>query len=183
MVCLNICFRLNEVLLTSAVHNQIGFMAETFLKPYTTSVLHEILEPQYNGSIGKAGSWADGYAHTTEGRYSAPWHFIDTEDNPPTLCHLNYKHDCSNSGCIVSAIANQTEILKGCIKDVKDVSLTAGTNLTCSYALKWVTHFLGDISQPLHASGRAYGGNRFPVIFANVSTQMHKVSDSLPRAA
>ena len=48
--------------------------------------------------------------------------------------------------------------------------------MTCSYALKWVSHFRGDIAQPLHASGRAAGGNFERVKFANVSTELHAVS-------
>lgn len=62
------------------VHNQIGFMAETFLAPYTIGVLRNILEPQYEGSIGRAASWADAYAHTAEGRFSYQWHWIDSDD-------------------------------------------------------------------------------------------------------
>jgi hypothetical protein len=62
------------------VHNQIGFMAETFLNPYTIGVLRNILEPQYEGSIGRAAAWADAYAHTAEGRFSYQWHWIDSDD-------------------------------------------------------------------------------------------------------
>lgn len=162
------------------VHNQIGFMAETFLNPYTTSILSQILEPQYNGSIGRAAAWADGYAHTDEGRFSYQWHWIDTHDYPPYHCALNYTGDCAKGGCVVSAIANQTGILRECVEDVKSGMLTGGTNLTCSYALKWVSHFLGDIAQPLHASGRAAGGNFYRVTFANVSTELHAVRSPSP---
>ncbi|KAJ4349080.1 hypothetical protein N0V95_004905 [Ascochyta clinopodiicola] len=159
------------------VHNQIGFMAETFFAPETTSILSEILEPQYNGSIGRAAAWADGYAHTAEGRFSYQWHWIDTHDHPPESCRLNYTSDCAEGGCVVSAIANQTGILKGCINEVRNGVLSGGSNVTCSYALKWVAHFLGDIAQPLHASGRAAGGNFYKVKFANVSTELHAVWD------
>lgn len=169
-------------LLTSVVHNQIGFMAEHFLLPDTTAVLQHILEPQYNGSIGRAAAWADAYAHTAEGNFSKKWHYIDTHDDPPSTCSLNYTHDCSTGGCVVSAIANQTGILKGCIDDVKTGDLSGGTNLTCSYALKWVSHFIGDIAQPLHASGRGYGGNTVRVIFANASTELHGVRLAFSRA-
>jgi hypothetical protein len=170
------CFgRFSLAVADSLVHNQIGFMAEQFLNPYTTSVLQEILEPQYNGSIGRAAAWADAYAHTEEGGFSYQWHWIDSHDDPPSACSLNYTRDCSKGGCVVSAIANQTGILKGCIADVKAGSLSGGSNLTCSYALKWVSHFLGDIAQPLHASGRAAGGNKIPVVFNNISTELHAV--------
>ncbi len=151
-------------------------MAETFFTPETTSILAEILEPQYNGSVGRAAAWADGYAHTPEGRFSYQWHWIDTHDNPPQHCSLNYTRDCAEGGCVVSAIANQTGILRGCIDQVRSGAVSGGNNLTCSYALKWVAHFLGDISQPLHASGRAAGGNLYRVKFANVSTELHAVS-------
>jgi hypothetical protein len=43
-------------------------------------------------------------------------------------------------------------------------------------ALKWITHFLGDITQPLHASGIAAGGNFINVTFGNHSTELHAVS-------
>lgn len=151
-------------------------MAEQFLNPHTTSILQHILEPQYNGSIGRAAAWADAYAHTKEGRFSYQWHWIDTHDDPPATCVLNYNNDCAKGGCVVSAIANQTGILRDCIDQVKSGSLSGGTNLTCSYALKWVSHFLGDIAQPLHASGRAAGGNFVNATFANVSTELHAVS-------
>ncbi|KAL5373601.1 hypothetical protein DPSP01_012600 [Paraphaeosphaeria sporulosa] len=159
------------------VHNQIGFMAEQFLEPHTISVVQHILEPQYNGSIGRAAAWADGYAHTDEGRFSYQWHWIDSHDFPPQRCDLDYNRDCAKGGCVVSAIENQTSILRGCIADVKAGSLANGANLTCSYALKWVSHFLGDINQPLHASGRAAGGNFFRVKFGNASTELHAVWD------
>ncbi|OCK85887.1 phospholipase C/P1 nuclease, partial [Lepidopterella palustris CBS 459.81] len=159
------------------VHNQIGFMAEKFLDPYTTSILQQILEPQYNGSIGRAAAWADAYAHTKEGAFSYQWHWIDTRDEPPALCALHFQRDCRKGGCVVSAIANQTEVLRGCIAAVKSGGLRGGTNLTCSYALKWISHFLGDITQPLHASGIAAGGTLFNVTFGNHSTQLHAVWD------
>ncbi|KAF1954667.1 nuclease PA3 [Byssothecium circinans] len=180
-------------LLTSAsawstdVHNQIGFMAETFLTPDTTALLIHLLEPQYNSSIGRAAAWADAYAHTDEGRFSYQWHWIDAHDAPPLHCELDYDRDCSSGGCVVSAIANQTGILRECVKDVKSERLRisgtgmvtgTGTNLTCSYALKWVVHFIGDIAQPLHASGKAAGGNFYKAIFGNVSTELHAVWDT-----
>jgi hypothetical protein len=162
------------------VHNQIGFMAEQFLKPDTVSIIAHILEPQYNGSIGRAADWPDEYCHTDEGHFSCQWHYFNTYDHPPSACNFNYTEDkCSKGGCVISAIANQTNILKKCVADVKSGSLSGGTNLTCSYALKWVSHFLGDITQPLHASGRDVGGNGYWVIFDNVTARLHSVGHRL----
>lgn len=77
---------------------------------------------------------------------------------------------------MVSAIANQTQIMKSCIDRVKGGDLVNGENLQCSQALKWVVHFLGDIAQPLHASGRKAGGNGIQVVFGNKTTELHAVS-------
>lgn len=133
-------------------------MAETFFTEHTRHVLSSILEPQYNGSVGRAAAWADQYSHTTEGRFSYQWHWIDTHDRAPEYCNLEYSKDCAKGGCVVSAIANQTGILRECVRNFESGALSDSTNLTCSYALKWVAHFLGDIHQPLHANGRAVGG-------------------------
>jgi hypothetical protein len=168
-------------LTTHTVHNQIGFMAETFLSPHTSALLSQLLEPQYNGSIGRAAAWADAYAHTSEGRFSYQWHWIDTHDWAPDHCALVYKSDCAKGGCVVSAIANQTGILRECVERVK----TGGEgeegskgNITCSQALKWVAHFIGDIHQPLHASGRAAGGNFYKARFGGHDTELHAVSSA-----
>lgn len=42
----------------------------------------------------------------------------------------------------------------------------------------FVAHFMGDISQPLHASGVAIGGNAYSVRFNNRTTNLHSVWDS-----
>ena len=77
---------------------------------------------------------------------------------------------------MVSAIANQTQILKQCIMRVKKGELRNGSDIQCSEALKWVIHFIGDIAQPLHASGRKAGGNGIEVVFNNQTTELHAVS-------
>ena len=60
-------------------------MSEKFLSTYPASILQQILEPQYNGSIGRAAAWADSYAHTKEGAFSYQWHWIDANDNVSSM--------------------------------------------------------------------------------------------------
>lgn len=78
---------------------------------------------------------------------------------------------------MVSAIANQTGILRQCLLDLEQGQITAG-DLNCSYALKWVAHFFGDLHQPLHTNARNVGGNTYRVIFANTTTQLHAVRNT-----
>jgi len=161
------------------VHNQIGFMAEKFLTHETANILERILEPQYTKSIGRAAAWADAYRKEPGGEFSYQWHWIDSLDTPPSVCNTYYNRDCTKGGCIVSAIANQSMILRDCIKDAKAHKLTQGTNLTCSYALKWVVHFTSDLAQPLHTSNLGEGGNAFKVSYGGKTNNsvLHSIWD------
>jgi hypothetical protein len=50
--------------------------------------------------------WADSFRYTQAGKFSAPFHFIDAEDNPPSSCGVTYSRDCGEKGCVVGAISN-----------------------------------------------------------------------------
>ena len=89
-------------------------------------------------------------------------------------CSLQYVRDCPpKDGCVVGAIKNQTSILTNCIK-------TKNFNQTCSDALKFLVHFFGDITQPLHCSSNQRGGNNIIVQFDNESPNLHHVWDPAP---
>lgn len=159
------------------VHNQIGFMAEKFLSHDTTKIIQKILEPTYTGSIGRAAAWADSYRRLPEGAYTYQWHWIDSLDTPPAICNTYYNRDCTKGGCIVSAIANQSVILRDCIVRAKKGKLNNGTDLSCSYALKFVTHFVSDLAQPLHTSNLGEGGNAFNVTYGGKKSVLHSIWD------
>ena len=84
--------------------------------------------------------------------------------------------DCKNDGCVVAAIARFKAVLADCSKSPADRL----------QALKFLTYFVGDIHQPLHATDRwdAYtgkddqGGNLVPVTFLGQSTNLHTVWDT-----
>jgi hypothetical protein len=95
--------------------------------------------------------------------------------SPPTACSLNYNRDCPpKEGCVISAIKNQTKILEDCHK-------TNVISLSCTEALKYVVHFFGDITQPLHCSNKSLGGNQIFVKFDGLRKNLHEVRSSHPR--
>jgi hypothetical protein len=157
------------------VHQQIAYAAEEFLTPLTRLILKQLLEPEYQGSLGRVGAWADSYRKTPEGAYTETWHYIDPADNPPAYCNVYPNRDNTLKGSIVSALTNQTQILKSCIRQAKTGKIRNGENATCANAVKFVTHFTMDVTQPLHVSGIAAGGNFFPVTFAGAKTNLHSV--------
>jgi hypothetical protein len=78
--------------------------------------------------------------------YTSPWHYQDE-----TVCGaFDAKADCANGNCVTAQIERNRRILA-------DRSLPAAQRLE---ALIFVTHFVGDIHQPLHgADNHDQGGN------------------------
>lgn len=118
--------------------------------------------------LASIASWADSYRATTAGKWSASLHFIDAEDNPPTDCNVDYDRDCGDTGCSISAISNYTQ-------RVGDGRLTAANT---EEALKFLVHFIGDITQPLHDEAYEVGGNDIDVTFDGYSDNLHSDWDT-----
>lgn len=114
-----------------------------------------MLDDTSDSYLANIASWADDYRETTAGAWSAPFHFIDAEDNPPTTCDVDFDRDCGATGCSVSAITNYTQ-------RVGDGRLSA-TNV--NQALMFLVHFVGDITQPLHDEAYEVGANDVDVTY------------------
>lgn len=105
--------------------------------------------------LANIASWADSYRYETAGKWSAALHYIDAEDDPPTSCGVDFERDCGDAGCVVSAITNYTQ-------RIGDGRLSAANT---QQALKFLVHFLGDITQPLHDEAYETGGNGVDVTY------------------
>lgn len=103
--------------------------------------------------------------------YTAPWHYIDAHDSPPSHCSVNLTRDCplAEGGCVVTALVNHTA-------RAADSSLPRWQR---GQSLRFMLHFFGDAHQPLHAEALARGGNDIPVAFDGVHTNLHSVWDTL----
>lgn len=102
--------------------------------------------------------------------YSAPWHYIDAQDNPPYQCGINMTRDClPDAGCVVTAIANHTD-------RVADPNLPLWQR---GQSLRFMLHFFGDVHQPLHTENLSRGGNEIDVHFDRVKHNLHSVWDTL----
>ena len=128
-------------------------------KPRAQGLLNDT-SSSYMASIA---SWADDYRATAAGKWSAPFHFIDAQDSPPKTCNVDYKRDCGSSGCSLSAIANYTQ-------RVSDDRLDAEQRFE---AVKFLIHFIGDLTQPLHDEAYEVGGNDIKVTFAGYKDNLH----------
>jgi hypothetical protein len=147
-------------------HRTVAYLAEKYLSPGATTYVSALLG---DADISDAAVWPDEVRRSREFHYTAGWHFIDAEDNPPQLCQVNYNRDCNpGPGCVVSAIANMTE-------RVNDPGLSSYDK---GNALKFLLHFIGDIHQPLHTEAEERGGNSIKVEWGRRKTNLHSVWDS-----
>jgi hypothetical protein len=86
-------------------HQTVALLAQQYLLPETISSVQEILNDTTPIYMGRTALWADQYRLTPEGKFSAPFHFIDGRGTPPGTCGVTMS-DCPEEGCAVSAIAN-----------------------------------------------------------------------------
>jgi len=149
-------------------HMTVGYVAMSFLSPKALSFVQSSLGATYNESLGPAATWADDVRSEAAYSWSAPFHFVDAEDNPPTSCSVSETRDCASGNCILTAIANYTT-------RVVKTSLSATQR---QEALKFLDHFLGDIGQPLHVEALEVGGNDITAKCSGSSTNLHAVWDS-----
>jgi len=155
----------------STGHQLTGAIAQQLLTPKATGIVQSMF-PEWNGNLSRSATWADEVKHSRGGEYiwSAKLHFVDSKDDAPKSCGYVQERDCPDGQCVVGAIANYTTRAADC-------SLGLAQR---SEALKFVTHFFGDITQPLHACARQRGGNQVLVTFDGESghLNLHSVWDT-----
>ncbi|KAL7898933.1 S1/P1 nuclease domain-containing protein [Trichoderma sp. SZMC 28014] len=144
-------------------HATVAYIAQHYLNSATASWAQGVLDDSSSSYLANIASWADDYRATTAGAWSAPFHFIDAEDNPPTSCNVDYDRDCGSAGCSISAMANYTQ-------RVGDGRLSAAN---VQQALKFLVHFVGDLTQPLHDEAYEVGGNDIAVTYQGYSDNLH----------
>ncbi|CAK4033102.1 nuclease PA3 [Lecanosticta acicola] len=150
-------------------HETVAYVATHYVESHTKQWAQAILGDTSTSYLANVATWADSYRYTTAGKFSAPFHFIDAQDDPPSSCNVDYDRDCVGTGCVVSAIANYTRRVQ------EPDSLDSGE---IEDALKFIIHFVGDITQPLHDEAYEVGANDVDVTFNGDSTNLHHVWDT-----
>lgn len=87
-------------------HETVAYVATNFVSASTKTYFQTLLGDTSADYLATVSTWADSYRSTTAGKFSAPFHYIDAQDNPPSSCGVNYDRDCGSEGCVVSAISN-----------------------------------------------------------------------------
>ncbi|KAI2464525.1 nuclease S1 precursor [Annulohypoxylon bovei var. microspora] len=149
-------------------HETVAYIASNYVSSATKSYFQGLLGDTSANYLASVAAWADSYRYTTAGKFSAPYHYIDANDNPPSTCGVSMDRDCGTEGCVVRALQNYTSIL---------LAQTA-TNANLQIAAKMIIHFAGDIGQPLHCEALEVGGNDIDVSYDGDDTNLHAIWDS-----
>jgi hypothetical protein len=149
-------------------HTTVAYIAQNLVSNKTAHFAQLLLNDTSSAYLANIATWADSYRYTDEGAFSSPLHYIDALDTPPESCNVDFKRDCPEEGCIVSAIANYTE----------RVSAENVTTVEKQKALKWLVHFIGDTHQPLHVENLEVGGNLINITFEGKTANLHHIWDT-----
>lgn len=147
-------------------HCTVGYVAQALFTDAAANLVNDLLQnnDQFkiceadadNCDICDAATWADRVRRTHEYAFTAGWHFIDAQDDPPNHCAITYPHDCAGGetpGCVISAITAMTAQMSD-----PDTSKR-------EEALLFLIHFIGDAHQPLHTEKLSRGGNDIDICF------------------
>ncbi|CAO2823791.1 unnamed protein product [Amaranthus hypochondriacus] len=149
-------------------------IAQNLLEAEAAHAVKNLLPQNLDGDLSALCVWPDQVRHWYKYRWTSPLHFIDTPDNS---CSFNYKRDCHDQHgvedmCVAGAIQNFTSQLQHYREGTSDRRY----NLT--EALLFLSHFMGDIHQPMHCAHTSdEGGNTIELRWFRHKSNLHHVWD------
>lgn len=142
-------------------HDVTACIAERHLTPATKAAVDSIFGGR---SLVYWANWLDNASHTPEYAYTKTWHYRNVDADKTYFSQP--KHP---DGDIVEGIRYSILVLS-------DSTQTHGNR---SLALKMLTHFLGDLHQPMHLGHATdYGGNTVKVKYFGRNANLHGVWDT-----
>ncbi|PKA63533.1 Endonuclease 2 [Apostasia shenzhenica] len=153
-------------------HYIVCQIAQEKLSETTAVAVNDLLPDYAKNNLSSLCSWAD---HV---KFIFPWsselHYVNVPDDS---CTYNYSRDCKDESgvqgrCVSGAIFNYTSQLL----TYRNSSFDIKYNLT--QALLFLSHFVGDVHQPLHVGHTTdKGGNTIDVHWYTKKTVLHHVWD------
>lgn len=148
-------------------HRASGLIAQDHLTPRAKAEVAKLLGKD---DLGDAANWADEIRSGSRYKQTTWYHFEKVEDGDTYIDTLDAMTPSARKrGGMLAAILLSEEILRSPSAKTADKTV----------ALKFLTHFVGDLHQPLH-SGRPgdKGGVDIPVTWFGTKTSLHGVWDS-----
>ena len=154
-------------------HQTVAYIAQDHLTSNTSQQVRAILGA--NGDLAAVAKWADDIKHTSRPA-TAPWHYIDLP------VRTNVTLTSIGQYCITNDLLDQVNL------DMAALKAATASDTNRLETLKFLVHFAGDLSMPLHCSDDGdTGGNDKKVRFYGPSglrplgtkTDLHSLWDHL----
>ncbi|EJU01173.1 phospholipase C/P1 nuclease [Dacryopinax primogenitus] len=150
-----------------AGHQIVATIAQIHLLPSVQEQLCDILPYNARCHLAPYAAWADSIKRKPEWRWTSSLHYVNgIGDHPAEHCVFGDQGWTSEKN-LLSALVNVTYETKNYGAERQDT------------AVRFLTHYLGDLHMPMHLSGRDRGGNGDHVKFEGRSTNLHTVWDTL----
>ena len=142
-------------------HRVVGRIAERHLTPQAAHEVAALLAPE---QLAYVTTWADEIRSEPEWAKADSWHWVTIPDGQ------TYDSAQKNpKGDVLEAISRFELVL----------AERTQPKAERVQALKWLSHLVGDLHQPLHVGrGDDHGGNDILVLWFNEPTNLHTVWDS-----
>ncbi|CAA7267233.1 unnamed protein product [Cyclocybe aegerita] len=158
----------------AAGHEIVATIAQMYVHPRALETMCNILDlPSNNCYLARVATWAD--QQRMRMRWSASLHYVGAlDDHPSDTCAFPGSRGWAGNRAInvLDGVKNTTSLLQDWVNH-------ESSDDVASEALKFLIHFVGDMHQPLHLTGRDRGGNSVKVLFDRRHTNLHSLWDSL----
>jgi hypothetical protein len=145
-------------------HRVVGKIAENHLTPEAKAGVEDILGHE---TLARASTWADEVRSHPDRKYFDkfnPWHYATV---PPGKTYKD-EHAPKKKGDVVKAMKKMEKTLRSRTAERKEKI----------EALRLLTHFIGDVHQPLHVgNGKDFGANTCHVKWFGSTKKLHAVWD------
>ena len=151
-------------------HRIVAQLAAQRLSPTAHAQVQRLLASTGDHSLVDVATWADELRDDPSqrmlARATAPLHFVNFTSS---ACRYDPPRDCPGGRCVVGAIESYARVLGD----------RSRPDWERAVALRFVTHFVADAHQPLHAGYRRdRGGNRYQVQWDGRGTNLHAIWDT-----
>lgn len=156
-------------------HMVVADIAVKYLHPDVLGKVNALLATDTSGltdktDIASESTWADKYRGTSEGSFTAKWHYVDTEIGGKDAGDIDKAcYYYPSLGGKLASIGTPDDCVVNKVmqfsKELSDPTMDQPERLR---ALQFLLHFVGDMHQPLHASDdHDNGGNGKKVTYQN----------------
>ncbi|PRP85149.1 Nuclease S1 [Planoprotostelium fungivorum] len=144
-------------------HRIVASIAQDRLSQASLNYLNALLNGTQYKTLVDLAPLPDEYGHQSVGRWSSTCHYTNI---PKDATH--YTVDMCGGCCVVSAVSNYTNLLR---QEMASPQICNFGSSDEPCPIEFLTHFLGDLHQPLHVGyGYDAGGNAVKVAFYDKTT-------------